>query len=485
MNDRMILRVLSITLCLVAALMLPALLLALIWHEGAAAKGFAVTICLMLLMSLVTFLKPPRKTTLYAKDGFIIVALAWIMISLLGALPFVLSGEIPSYVDALFETVSGLTTTGASILENVEAMARSLLYWRSFTIWLGGMGVLVFLLAIASFGGSSGDSLFIMRAESPGPQVSKLVPKTMQTARILYTIYISMTFVQTALLILGGMPVFDSVLTAFATAGTGGFGIKADSMASYSPYLQWVITVFMALFGVNFGIYYLLLMRSFKRAALDEELRFYFSLIFVATAIMTIAVLPLYQNNFGTALRHAAFQTVSIITTTGYATTDFAYWPQICQTIIFLLMLVGGCAGSTGGGVKCSRILILFKAVRVEIRKMLYPNLVRPVKMDGKTVPDDTVRGVYAFFGAYAFLFILSMLLISLDQYQFESSFSAVLSCLNNVGPGLNEIGPMASYDHFSTLSKLVLTLDMLLGRLEIFPILLLFVPHIWKKARD
>ncbi len=485
MNDRMILRILSVTLRLVAVLMLPALVLALLWHEGAAAKGFAVTSGLMLLLSLVTFLRPPHKTTLYAKDGFIIVALAWMIISLLGALPFVLSGEIPSYVNALFETVSGLTTTGASILENVEALPKSLLYWRSFTIWLGGMGVLVFLLAVSSFAGSSGDSLFIMRAESPGPQVSKLVPKTMQTARILYTIYIGMTALQTLLLLLGGMPVFEAVLTSFSTAGTGGFGVKADSIASYSPYLQWVITVFMGLFGVNFGIYYLLLMRSFKRAVLDEELRFYGSVIFIATAVMTAAILPLYQNNFGTALRHAAFQTVSILTTTGYATTNFAYWPQLCQTVFLLLMLIGGCAGSTGGGVKCSRILILFKAVRVEIRKLLYPNLVRPVKMDGKTVPDETVRGVYAFFGAYAFLFILSLLLVSLNGFEFESSFSAVLSCLNNVGPGLNEIGPMANYDHFSTLSKLVLTLDMLLGRLEIFPILLLFVPHIWKKARD
>ena len=483
MNYRMIVRMLSITLRVVAVLMLPALVIALGCHEFPAAGGFAVTIALMFLLSLATNIFKPRKTTFYAREGFVITALVWIVLSIIGALPFYLSGGIESYVDCLFETVSGFTTTGASILSDVEALPYSLLYWRSFTHWVGGMGVLVFLLAVSTYAGGKGDSMFIMRAESPGPQVSKLVPRTMQTARILYLIYTGMTVLQIILLLLGGMPLFDAVTLSFGTAGTGGFGIKNDSIMSYSPYLQWVITVFMILFGVNFSLYYLLLLRSFGRVWRDEELRFYLIVILAAVIIITLSILPMLDGNVSDAVRHAAFQVASIISSTGYATIDYEVWPQICHVILMLLMICGACAGSTGGGTKCSRIVMLLKSLRVETERLLHPNMVRPVKMDGKSVPDSTIRTLYAYYGVYCVIALLTVMLLSLEGFSFETSVSAMLCTLNNIGPGFGKVGPTGNFGVFSTASKLLIIFDMLVGRLEIFPILLLFAPGVWTRA--
>lgn len=483
MNYRMIVRLLAITLRIVAVLMSPALVIALCCGEKSAAIAFVLTIGLMLLLSLATNVFKPRKTALYAREGFVITALAWIMLSVLGGLPYFVSGSIPSFVDCLFETVSGFTTTGASILRDVESLPYSILYWRSFTNWIGGMGVLVFLLAVSSFAGGKGDSMFIMKAESPGPQVSKLVPRTMKSARIVYVIYFAMTVIEIIFLLAGGMPLFDAVTLSFGTAGTGGFAVKNSNITSYTPYMQWVITVFMALFGVNFSLYYLMLLRSFKRVFKDEEMRLYFFVILLAIVIITVNIWPMFPQKPGDAIRHAAFQVVSIITTTGFATYDFNYWPQICHVVLMILMIIGACAGSTGGGVKCSRIIMLFRSLRVEAERMLHPNMVRPVKMDGKSIPDETVRNVYCYFGIYCIIAILSTLLLSLDGFSFETTFSAMLTCLNNIGPGLDAVGPMNNFADLSVGSKLLLSLDMLIGRLEIFPILLLFAPGVWTRA--
>jgi len=484
MNYRMIARFLSITLRIVALLMIPSCLIALFCGEHASAIAFAATIALMLLLSVPSHFFKPRKTSFYVREGFVITALTWIMISVLGALPFYLSGSIPSFIDSLFETVSGFTTTGASILREVESLPYSILFWRSFTHWIGGMGVLVFLLAVSSFAGGTGDSMFIMRAESPGPQVSKLVPRTMQTARILYLIYIALTLVEILLLLAGGMSLFEAVTLAFGTAGTGGFAVKNDSIISYSAYVQWVITIFMILFGVNFGVYYLLLMRSFRRAAKDEELRFYLLTILIAVIIITLCILPSLNGSFGDAIRHAAFQVASIITTTGYCTINYELWPQLCHVLLMILMIIGASAGSTGGGVKCSRIIILSRSLRVESERLLHPNLVRPVKMDGKPIPDSMLRSVYAYFGVYSMIAIISTLLLSLDGFSFETSVSAILACLNNIGPGFDVVGPVGNYADFSIGSKLLLSLNMLIGRLEIFPVLLLFFPRVWTRGR-
>ena len=484
MNYRMIVRLMCTTLRIVAVLMAPALLVSLGYNEMSAALSFGVTMTLMLGLSLASGFLKPVKTTLYAREGFVLVAVAWIILSMLGALPFLISGAIPNYIDCLFETVSGFTTTGASILSDVESLPKGIIYWRSFTHWLGGMGVLVFMLAISSFAGHSGDGMFIMRAESTGPQVSKLVPRTAQTARILYGLYIVLTVIQVIFLLAGDMPLFEAVTTAFGTAGTGGFGIKNDSMMSYSPYLQNVVTVFMLLFGVNFGIYYLLLKRSFRTALQEEELRMYLIMMLVATGIITAATYRLYTGGYALAdaLRHAAFQVVSITTTTGYCSIDYECWPQICHTVLLTLMIVGACAGSTGGGTKCSRVIILLRSLKVEVQKLLHPGMARPVKLNKKTVSEETVRGVYAFYGMYALIAIVSLLLVSLDGFGFETNLSAMLSCLNNIGPGFQVVGPTGNFGSFSPLVKLVLTLDMLIGRLEVFPMVVLCVPQVWRR---
>ena len=481
MNYRMIARLLATILQVVAAMMVPALVISLVLGESESAWAFGITLILMVLLSILPRSIKPRRMTMFAREGFVIVSLAWILVSALGALPFYISRCIPSYVDCLFETVSGFTTTGASILTNVEILPKGMLYWRSFTHWIGGMGVLVFLLAIAPL--ASGDSIFIMRAESPGPQVSKLVPRTRQSARILYEIYIALTILQIVLLLLGGMPVFDAVCTAFGTAGTGGFAIRNDSMMSYSPYIQWVVTIFMALFGVNFGLYYLLLLRSYKKVVKNEELRLYVGVLLASTAIITFFIL----NDFTEpqdAIRHAAFQVASIMTTTGFATTDFDKWPEICRALLVVLMIIGASAGSTGGGVKCSRVIIMFKSMKQELKRILHPNTVNCIRVDGEVVMPETVRLVYVFLGLYSIISMVSILIISVDGYSLETSLSAVMACINNIGPGLHLVGPMGNYSQFSDVPKVVLTLNMLLGRLEIFPLVILTFPSIWKRAR-
>jgi len=481
MNYRMIARLLAIILLIVAVLMVPALVISLAMGEPETAWGFGITLALMLILSILLRLLKPQRQTMFAREGFVVVSLAWILVSMLGALPFYISRSIPGYIDCLFETVSGITTTGASILTDVESLPRGLLYWRSFTHWIGGMGVLVFLLAISPL--ASGDSLFIMRAESPGPQVSKLVPRTRQSARILYEIYIAMTVVQIILLLAGGMSAFDAVTIAFGTAGTGGFAIRNDSMMSYSPYIQWVVTIFMVLFGVNFGLYYLMLQRSYRKIVKNEELRFYIGILVASTAVITLFIAKSYDG-VQNSIRHAAFQVASIMTTTGYATTDFDRWPEVCRALLIILMIVGASAGSTGGGIKCSRVLILFKTMKQEVKKILHPNTVSNIRVDGELIMSETIRQTFVFLGLYASIALFSVLLISLDGFSLETNMSAVMACINNVGPGLSMVGPMGNYSQFSNASKIVLTLNMLLGRLEIFPLVIMAFPSIWKRAR-
>ncbi len=484
MNYRMILRYLAGTLLITAGFMIPALVISLVLKESRSAAAFGITIVLILAACLPIIARKPRRPGLRAREGFMITALAWFLVSAAGALPFCISGCIPNYIDALFEAASGFSTTGASILTDLDPLPKGILYWRSFSHWLGGMGVLVFLLALTP-SANSGDSVFIMRAESPGPQVSKLVPRTRQSAQILYKIYVGMTLAEILLLLLGGMKAFDAVCISFGTAGTGGFAVRSSGMGSYTPYMQWVITVFMILFGLNFGIYYLVIMRSFKKIRRNDEARVYLILVAASILVITWFVRPLYPEGLEPALRNASFQVASIISTTGFATADFNLWPTACKMILIALMFCGACAGSTAGGVKISRLVILFKSLKLSLKKLLHPNTVLKIHADGDAIPDSTLNFVYFYFGAYIFVLGFSLLLVSLDGLSFEGTFSAVLACLNNVGPGLAEVGPVSNYSFLSIPSKIVLTLDMLIGRLEIFPVLMLLLPANWKRARS
>ena len=484
MNYKMMGRFTAQMLLIEGIFLIPALLISLFLGESAAAYGFAVTLGLIALVGgPMYFFCRDAKSAFYATDGMVCVAVSWLVLSLVGAIPFYVSDAIPSYIDALFETVSGFTTTGASILPEVEHMAKGLMYWRSFTHWVGGMGVLVFLLAIApSKGNEQGFTMHLLRAESPGPSVGKLVPKMRKTAAILYFLYIILTVLDFLFLIIGGMPVFDAVCTAFGTAGTGGFGIKNDSIASYSPYLQNVTTVFMLLFGVNFSCYYLLTLRQIKNVLKDEELRLYV-LIVLGSIGLVVWNLGDFYPTLEETVRHAAFQVSSIITTTGFATTDFDLWPSFSRTILLCLMVIGACAGSTGGGLKVARVLLLFKSLKRNIAQMLHPRKVQVIRNNGSVVSERIVANTNAYLCAYVVLMFGSFVLISLDGYSVGTNFSAVLSCLNNIGPGLELAGPTCNFSIFSTFSKLVLILDMLLGRLEIFPILVLFSLQTWKNA--
>ncbi len=467
-----------ITLCEGALLGLP-LVVSFLYGESVPAKAFILTIVLCLLLGWLLKRRAPVNKTLGLRESFVITALGWIVISILGALPFLFSGTITNPISALFETVSGFTTTGASILPDVEILPRSILFWRSFTHWIGGMGVLVFLLALMPLTG--GSHVNLMKAESPGPQVEKLVPKVQSTAKTLYGIYIALTLLQIILLLAGGMPLFDALTISFGTAGTGGFGVKNDSLAGYSPYLQNVVTIFMILFGINFYFYFLLLMRKFRRAAAIEEVRWY--LLIIAAAIFTITLNIAWQyQSYGEALRHAAFQVGSVITTTGYATTDFNLWPQASKTILVILMFIGACAGSTGGGIKVSRFIILVKSMRKELRHILHPQSVGKITMDEKTVPHEVVRAVNVFMVAYFLVFLFSVLLVSFDDHDLVTNFTAVAATLNNIGPGLELVGPTGNFSVFSGGAKLVLTFDMLAGRLELFPLLLLFTRETWRR---
>ena len=482
MNYKMMGRFLAQILFLEGLFMIPALLISFACGDTGVVRSFLYTMAL--IAGLCALLFPICKgapSAFYATEGMICVALSWIVLSIVGCLPFRFSGEIPRFIDAFFEIVSGFTTTGASILTDVEALSRGLLYWRSFSHWVGGMGVLVFLLAIAPSGDKgTGFTMHLLRAESPGPSVGKLVPKMRKTAAILYMLYVVLTALNVIFLLLGRMPVFEAVCTAFGTAGTGGFGLKADSMASYSPYLQNVTTVFMLLFGVNFSCYYLLLLKQFRAVFRDEELRLYFGIVFGSIALIVWNLRGFYPT-FRETVRHAAFQVSSIITTTGFATTDFDLWPSFSKTILLCLMVVGACAGSTGGGLKVARLLLLLKTTRRNISQMLNPRKVLLVRNNDQVVDEQVLSNTNAYLSAYVIILFVSFMLISLDGFSTGTNFSAVLCCFNNIGPGLELVGPTCNFSSFSVLSKLVLILDMLLGRLEIFPLLVLFSPQTWR----
>ncbi len=423
---------------------------------------------------------------IYAKEGYVSVALGWVILSAFGTIPFILSGEIPSFIDAFFEVVSGFTTTGSSILTDVEAMSNSMLYWRSFTHWVGGMGVLVFMMAIVPMSNTKGggEGLQLMRAESPGPTVGKMTPTLRETARVLYSIYIGMTVALIIILILTGMPVLDSFLTAYGTAGTGGFGIKADSMAGYSYLTQFVVAVGMMLFGINFSIYYLVLNKKFGLAAKNEELRGYLGIIAVSTLLIFLNIVSSYENK-GIALLDSFFSVSTVITTTGFATANFDLWPELSRFILVAIMISGASAGSTGGGVKVSRLIILLKTIKREISAVIHPNRVKAVMMDGKPVGETVVRNTLAYFAVYWFIAVGSMFMLALiDGFNSETTITAVMACLNNIGPGLNMVGPAGNFSMFSPLSKIILSLDMLIGRLEIWPMMLLFMPSTYKKSK-
>ena len=484
MNYKIIGRYLGILLTLESAFLVVPAAISLYDREMKAFIGLIITIAITFIVGMLLRLVCRRyERVIYAKEGFVLVALAWIVLSLFGALPFTISGEIPSYIDSFFEIVSGFTTTGASILTDVEAMSRGLLFWRSFTHWLGGMGMLVFLMALEPTGKGNSFSLHVMRAESPGPSVGKLVPRIGQTAKILYSLYIVMTVLCIIFLLAGGMSLFDSLCTAFGTAGTGGFGVKNDSLASYTPYLQTVVTIFMALFGVNFSVYYLFLRRP-KAALKDEEVRLYFIIMLVSIGLVAWNIMPIF-GSFKDSLHEAAFHVSSIMTTTGFAISNFDMWPSFSKGILMLLMVLGACAGSTGGGIKTARLLLLYKSLRTGIKRMLHPRSVQVVRLNGKVVDSTILHNLNVYFAAYSCILVISFLIISTDGFSVTTNFSAVLACFNNIGPGLDIVGPAGNYSSFSVISKLVLSLDMLFGRLEIFPLLALLSPELFRRKKS
>lgn len=471
MNFKMVFYTIGNILKIEALLLMLPLIVSLIYGEGTY-LSFLIPICLLLLVGFLLAIKKPKKTIIYAREGFVIVGASWIIMSLFGALPFTLSGEIPNFIDAIFETVSGFTTTGATILKEIEPLSYSILFWRSFTHWIGGMGVLVFVLAVLP--NTNGDSIHLLRAESPGPQVGKIVSKVRFTARILYCIYVAMTLIQMIFLVCGEMNLYEAIVHSFSTAGTGGFGIKNDSIASYSAYSQIIITIFMILFGINFNMFYLLLLGNIKSVLKNEELRWYLGIIVVATIIITINIVSLV-GNVGTAILESAFQVSSIMTTTGFVTADYEMWPALSQSILVLLIFIGASAGSTGGGLKVSRIVIFIKSIKREIKILLHPKSVSSIKFEGKPLDENVVKGTNVYFLVYIIIFVVAMLIISVDNLSFATNFTAIATCINNVGPGLDLIGPTDNFSCFSNFSKLVLSMTMLIGRLEIFPILMLF----------
>ena len=447
---------------------------------GESLRPFLLTALLLVAVGLVMGRKKPARTALYARDGFAVVALAWLLMSAFGALPFVLSGDIPFYVDAFFETVSGFTTTGASILTEIEPLHRGILFWRSFTHWVGGMGVLVFVMAILPM--TDGHGMHLMRAEVPGPSVGKLVSRMSDTAKILYGIYLVLTVIEIILLMVGGMPLFDSCIHAFGSAGTGGFSNRNLSVGAYgNAYFDVVIGVFMLLFGVNFNLYYFLLIKRFKDVFHSEELRAYLGIVAAAVIAIAVDILHIY-GSVGKSLRYAFFQVSSIITTTGFATADFNTWPTFSKGILMVLMFIGACAGSTGGGVKVARVVILVKSSLADMRKMLHPNAIATVRFEGKPLTERSVRGVHVFISVYVLVFAVSFLLLTLEGFDLVTTFTALAACINNIGPGLEVVGPMGNYAQFSPWAKLLLSFNMLVGRLEIFPMLLLCAPSIWKR---
>ncbi len=478
MNYRMLGYLLGIIMTIEAALLLLPMLVALIYGESA--FPFLITVAILLLIGLLLAWRKPRETRIYAKEGFVTAALSWIVMSLFGALPFVLSGAIPNYVDALFETVSGFTTTGASILTEVESLPRGILFWRSFTHFIGGMGVLVFMLAILP--SDNGRAMHLLRAEVPGPTKDKLVPKMRQTALILYGIYVALTLLETIALLCTGMPLYDSLVNAFGTAGTGGFSVKNASIAGYNnPAAEWIIAVFLLLFGVNFNIYFLLLVKRWRAVLKSEELRVYLFACLAATVIISVNTFE-SALGAGATVRTAFFQVMTIISTAGFATANYDLWPALSKGIIVLLMLLGACAGSTAGGLKLSRVTILVKNTFREIKHMVQPRSVNVVRMDGEVVPEGTLRSATSYLSIYVIALTLTTLLISVDGFSFETNFTASLACLNNIGPGLGAVGPTGNFAGFSYFSKCLLTFIMLVGRLEFMPMLVLLSPRVWKK---
>ncbi len=483
MNYKMMGRFLSQIVAIEGVFLLPALMISISCGEWHVVRAFCITLTVMLVLGAALYLLCRKAGSIFgAREGLACVGISWIVLSALGCLPLCLSGEVSSFVDAFFEIVSGFTTTGASILTDVESLSRGLLYWRSFTHWLGGMGVLVFLLALAPASGK-GFTMHLLRAESPGPDVGKLVPKMKQTALILYVIYIVLTAINFLLLLIGRMPALEALCTAFGTAGTGGFGIYNDSMASCTPYQQNVTTVFMFLFGINFSCYYLLLLRQVRSVLRDEELRLYIGIAAAAVVlIFANTCLSIYDGNIEETLRHAAFQVSSIMTTTGYTTADYDMWPVFSKGILLTLMVIGASAGSTGGGMKVARVLLLFKSLRRNIRQVLNPKKVEVVRINGKAVDEKVLANTDAYLVAYVVIIVISFLLLSLDRYGMETNLSAVLCCFNNIGPGMAAVGPTCNFSGYSVLSKLVLSADMLAGRLEIFPLLVLLSRSTWHR---
>ena len=483
MNRRMIINSVGLVLRVEAALLLLPAAVGMLYGEKQTLIAFLISAAISLLLGLLPklFLKP-KTHVIYAKEGFIIVAFTWIMLSLVGAVPLVLAGAVTSYADAFFEIVSGFTTTGSSILRDVEAMSYSMLFWRSFTHWVGGMGVLVFTMAVLPV--SDGRAMHLMRAESPGPSVGKISSKIRDTAKILYAMYLVLTVVQTILLRLVGLPWYDALITAFGAAGTGGFSNRAASIGAYgSPAVEMITAVFMVLFGINFNVYFFLLIRHFKEAFACEEMRVYLGVIAASTLVVAGNIFHLYGNVWQ-SLRYSFFQVASIITTTGYATTDFNMWPTFSKAVLVLLMFFGACAGSTGGGIKISRIIIMCKTAKQDLMRVLHPHAVTTVRFEGKPLDDKTVFGVRTYMNLYLIIFVLSTMVVAINQFDLVTTFTAVASCLNNIGPGLELVGPMVSFADFSPLIKLVLSFDMLVGRLEIFPMLVLFAPSTWLRSK-
>lgn len=480
MNFRMIFYVLGRLFRVEAALLAISLLVSLMYGENLI-LAFAVPIVLLLVVSIFTSrLKKPQNARFFSKDGFIVVAVAWFLLSFFGCLPFWISREVPSLVDCFFETVSGFTTTGSSVIDNIEDLSHGLLFWRSFTNWIGGMGILVFVLAF--FPEKSTQSFHIMKAESPGPQVGKIVSKLKLTARILYGIYIAMTLLEIFLLMGGGMPLFDSIVNSFSTAGTGGFSIKSESIGAYnSAYFEYVIAIFMILFGINFNVFYLLLIKRFSAAYKSEELRIYLGIIFVSVAVITLNILQMYST-FEGAFRDAFFQVSSIMTTTGFVTADFDTWPTLSKSILVLLMVLGGCAGSTSGGMKISRVVLLLKSAFAELKRCVSPNTVTSIKLEGKNIDKEAVQSANGYLVMYVAFLAVSTVLVSIDGMDFESTFTIVVSCLNNIGPGFSGTGPTETLSSLSIFSKLVLAFNMVVGRLEIFPVLVLMSPKTYRK---
>lgn len=479
MNKKMIVYIWGKMMGVEGLLLLIPALVSLIYHEKSVIS-FLIVAAILLVIYMVFGRKLPASKQIYGKEGFVIVGLAWILWSAFGALPFVISGSIPYYIDALFETISGFTTTGSTILADIEALPMGISFWRSFTHWIGGMGVLVFVMMITSL--DDENAMPLMRAEVPGPEADKLVPKARHTARLLYGMYFVLTAAEVVFLLFGGMNLYDALLHAFSTAGTGGFSNRAASVSFYdSAYIDGVITVFMILFGINFNLYFFILLKDWKSILKNEELWAYLGIVGVSIAIITGNILKIY-GTVAHAFRYASFQVGSIITTTGFATADYDQWPELSKSILLALMFVGACAGSTGGGIKVSRLLIIVKSIRREVRKMLHPNAVTIIKVNGKKIGQDTLKNVNLYLTCYIIIMIVSILLVSIDNFDFATTFSGVLTTMSNVGPGISKVGPVMNFQPFSAVSKLVFCFDMLIGRLEIFPYLLLLSPELWRR---